>query len=150
MKARGVSALIVATKWVETGIASADTALSPEQAVATWNSSLYTLLPTIEPRKIFGSCQQVGNRPAKVPEAVFCINFLSGRNKDCPLTTKRSAWAMCTGMTDCDCAGAGRVVNFDLVGFVVYDAAQLKCCLLELRLTHHLIALIASNCTQSS
>ncbi|KAF1845383.1 uncharacterized protein K460DRAFT_366272 [Cucurbitaria berberidis CBS 394.84] len=81
------------TAWVDSVIADPENALSPEEAVAAFNAGLSTL----EKRQTFGNCQQLGDRPAQVPDAVWCINDLAARGRagqNCDVNS--SSRAQCT------------------------------------------------------
>ncbi|PVH96344.1 hypothetical protein DM02DRAFT_617327 [Periconia macrospinosa] len=81
-------------KWVDSIIADPKHALTPEQALAAANASISS--GGLEKRQTFENCRQLGN-PAKVPEAVWCINYLASQGangQNCPVTC--TATAVCT------------------------------------------------------
>jgi hypothetical protein len=66
------------TDWVDSVIADPSTALSPEEAVAAFNTSVVSFDHGDPP---WGKCEVVWNYPATVDDAVWCINDLAGRGK---------------------------------------------------------------------
>ncbi|KAF1845385.1 uncharacterized protein K460DRAFT_366273 [Cucurbitaria berberidis CBS 394.84] len=85
--------------WVDSLIADPSTALTPSEAIAAFNSSLTSSSSALSKRQEFRNCNQKGSRPAKVPEAVWCINYLADRGRKgetCDLGTQFVAKAQCT------------------------------------------------------
>ncbi|KAI4660937.1 uncharacterized protein J4E79_005505 [Alternaria viburni] len=79
------------TSWVDSLIADPAHAMSPEEAIAAFNtanpnpnpglstSGASTSDAALDKRQAFANCQQLSQRPPSVPDAVACINDLASR-----------------------------------------------------------------------
>jgi hypothetical protein len=111
--------------WVESVVTDPSTALSPEEAIAAFDTKLVFLG---EPQA-YDNCQQSGSYPASVDDAVWCINDLARRGhagQICDVSNVGGGMTQCTHGSAILVTVRGHSYNPGSVNWYVFASERMR------------------------